>query len=227
MLVHCRDGNQPILGVKRKLWRKDDEHADIADAKFIKIRAEVLKRDQYTCRFCNFKSAKYQEIHHIDNNHKNNELQNLLTVCNLCHQVHHLGMCAMRNGGFIAVIPELTQTEINNIVRAIYVSEYIADTTTVNDKLKSLLAIFQYRGCDTLKTLYKVDISNSYALAETLSTCPDDIYEKRAEIFAHLRLIATKESFHIEQLEYYATNLLTQFFPENWHALTAQLLNRN
>ena len=87
-----RAANQPVFGVKRKLWRKDDEHADVADAGFTPVRTEVLQRDNYPCRFCGFKAAKYQEVHHLDDNHQNNDPQNLLTVCNLCHQVHHLGM---------------------------------------------------------------------------------------------------------------------------------------
>jgi intracellular multiplication protein IcmJ len=218
-----RTANQPVFGVKRKFWRKDDDHADIKDAGFTKVRAEVFQRDNYTCRFCGFKAAKYQEIHHIDDNHQNNDPQNLLTVCNLCHQVHHLGMCAMRNGGFIAAIPELTQTEVNNIVRAIHVAEYIADAA-VRDKLKSLFAIFQFRGKDTLKTLYGGDISNPYILAEIISTCPDDIYAKRAELLAPLRLVASKEAFHAGQLEYYAANNRALFLPESWPPLTHQLL---
>jgi len=218
-----RAANQPVFGVKRKLWRKDDEHADIADAKFTQVRAEVLQRDNYTCRFCGFKSAKYQEVHHLDDNHQNNIQDNLLTVCNLCHQVHHLGMCAMRNGGFIAAIPELTQTEINNIVRAIHVTEHIADET-VRGKLKSLFSIFQFRGFDTLKTLYGIDISTPYALAEILSTCHDDIYVRRADLFAPLRLIATKEAFHAGQIEYYATNNHALFLPKSWPSMTRQLL---
>ncbi len=224
MLGHLnRAANQPVFGVKRTVWRKDDEHADVADAGFTTVRTEVLQRDNYTCRFCGFKAGKYQEVHHIDDNHKNNDPQNLLTVCNLCHQVHHLGMCAMRNGGFIAAIPELTQTEVNNLVRAIHVAEYVADAA-VRDKLKSLFAIFQFRGCDTLKALYGVDISNPYALAETLSTCPDDIYAKRAELFAPLRLVASKEAFHAGQLEYYAANNRALFLPESWPPKTRQLL---
>lgn len=218
-----RAENQPVFGVKRKLWRKDDEHADVADARFTTVRTEVLQRDNYTCRFCGFKAAKYQEVHHLDDNHQNNDPQNLVTVCNLCHQVHHLGMCAMRNGGFIAAIPELTQTEVNNIVRAIHVAEHVADEV-VRNKLKSLFAIFQYRGCDTLKALYGVDISNPYVLAEALSMCPDDIYAKRAELFAPLRLVAYKEAFHAGQLEFYAANYRDRFLPESWTPLTRQLL---
>jgi intracellular multiplication protein IcmJ len=217
-----RISNQPIIGVKRKLWRKDDEHADDADAAFAKVRTKVLQRDNYTCQFCGFKSAKYQEIHHINDNHQKNELKNLITACNLCHQVHHLGMCAMHNSGFISAIPELTQTEVNNLVRAIHVSELVADTV-VKHKLTSLFAILQYRGFDTLKEIYGVDISNPYALAETLSNCPDEIYLKRKELFAPLRLVGTKDAFHAGQIEYYANNHRALFRPENWLPLTRQL----
>ena len=218
-----RKDNQPILGVKRKLWRKDDEHADIADAAFNPVRTEVLQRDNYTCQFCGFKAAKYQEVHHIDDDHNNNSPNNLITVCNLCHQVHHLGMCAMRSGGFIAAIPELTQTEINNLIRAIHVSEFI-DDKVARDKLVGLFSIFQYRGFDTLKRLYGVDISNPFTLAETLSTCPEEIYTNRSDIFSPLRVIASKEAFHAGQLEYYGANNRALFLPENWPPLTRQLL---
>lgn len=217
-----RAANQPIFGVKRKLWRKDDDHAYVADAGFIPVRAEVLQRDGYTCRFCGFKASKYQEVHHLDDNHQNNDPQNLLTICNLCHQVHHLGMCAMRNSGFVAAIPELTQTEINNIVRAIHVSTLIANAT-VRDRLKSLFAIFQFRGIDTLKSLYGLDISNPYILAQTLSSCSDEIYAKRAALFAPLRLVATKEAFHAGQLEFYAADLRSVFNCNNWPDLTHKL----
>ena len=61
---------QPVIGVKRQMFRMDDEHADLADAAFDKVRESVLHRDNYSCRFCAFKSAKYQEVHHFDNNHR-------------------------------------------------------------------------------------------------------------------------------------------------------------
>lgn len=224
MLGHLkRTANQPVPGVKRGVWRKDDEHAHLADAAFSAVRTEVLQRDNYTCRFCGFKAAKYQEVHHLDDNHQNNATQNLLTVCNLCHQVFHYGVTAMRNGAFIAAIPELTQAELNNIVRAIHVAEYVADAA-VRDKLKSLFASFQYRGSDTLKTLFGLDISNLYVPTEVLSVCPDDIYAKRVELLSPLRLVGTKEAFHGGQLEYYAANNRALFLPENWPPLTRQLL---
>jgi len=224
-----RAADQPIFAVKRKRWRKDDEHADIADAGFAHVRASVLQRDNYTCRFCGFKAAKYQEIHHLDDNHQNNSEDNLLTVCTLCHQVHHLGMCAMRGGGFIAAIPELTQTEVNHLVRTIHVTLHIAEQgraidENVRSKLESLYALFRFRGSDTLKTLYGADIITPYILAETLSTCADGIYAKRAELFAPLRIVATREAFHAGQLDHYAADKRNLFLPESWPPLTRQLL---
>lgn len=217
-----RHVEQPMLGVKRRLWRKDDEHADAADINFQPVRVKALNRDNYTCRYCGFKASKYQEVHHLDDDHQNNALENLLTVCNLCHQVFHLGMCAMRNGGFIAVIPELTQTEINNIVRGIFVGSMLSDKH--HDKLQGLYAILEYRGSDTLKTIYGIDISNPYVFAEILSLGDSSIFENRAILMKPLRLIASKNAFHSGQLEYYAKSYPDTFMPDNWIALSRQLM---
>lgn len=129
----------------------------------------------------------------------------------------------MRNSGFLAAIPELTQCEVNNLVRAIHVSELMPDVAA-KEKLKSLFALFQFRGSDTLKMLYGVDISNPYLLTEELSNCPEEMYERRAEVLSPLRLVATKEAFRPGQLDYYAVNNSSLFRPENWPPLTRQLL---
>lgn len=221
-----RAANQPVPGVKRKLWRQDDDHAHLADADFDGTRTKILQRDNYTCRFCSFKAAKYQEIHHLDDNHHNNDESNLLTVCNLCHMVHHVGMFAMNGSGFLAVVPELTQTEVISIVRAIHVASHFADATA-RAKLTSLFAIFQHRG-DILKQCFGkdgVDISNPFNMANVLSMeAADGIYAKRAELLVHLRLIPSKEAFRAGQLEYYAVNNSPVFHPDNWLPFTRQLL---
>lgn len=222
--VFNRLDNQPILGVKRKYWRKDDDHAEIADVGFSNVRTDVLQRDNYTCRFCGFRAAKYQEVHHQDDDHHNNDRENLLTICTLCHQCHHLGMCGMRNGGFLAPIPELTQVEVNHIVRAIHVTDLIA-TSNDRDKLKSLFASFRFRGDDYVKRLFGGEIS-MLEFASLLSDprfLTDDMYEKRSEVLSPLRLVASKDAFHSGQLEYYAANNRSLFLPDNWTPLTRQL----
>jgi intracellular multiplication protein IcmJ len=212
---------QPVPGVKRQMWRKDDEHAHVADAAFAPVRENVLKRDNYSCRFCAHKAPKYQEVHHFDDNHGNNDPSNLLTVCNLCHQVHHLGMCGMRNAGFIAAIPELTQVEVNQLVRAHFVVQMIGDQNS-KDKLTGLYALMRARA-DMLKTAFNLDISSPLLFAEILSVCDDKLFAERAKLVESLRLVPTKEAFHAGQLEYYAVNQRTQFLPENWAAFARQL----
>lgn len=213
---------QPLLGVKRKVWRSDDDHAHFADQAFAPVREQVLKRDNHTCRFCTFKSAKYQEVHHYDDNHANNDPNNLLTVCNLCHQVHHLGMCGMRSAGFIAAVPELTQTEVNHIARAYFVEQMIGDSNT-RDRLTGLYALLKNRA-DILKSAFSLDISSPLLFAEILSGCDDAMYANRKQLLESLRLVPTREAFHSGQLEYYAVNLRSQFLADSWAALARQLM---
>lgn len=56
-------------------------------------RAEAFKRDGYKCRKCG--STENMIIHHIDNSRKNgkekinNNLDNLITLCRICHAKIH------------------------------------------------------------------------------------------------------------------------------------------
>ncbi|MBB3269653.1 MULTISPECIES: HNH endonuclease [unclassified Pseudomonas] len=221
-----RTANQPVFGVRRPLWRSDDDQRKLWRDEHSKVRTSVWQRDNYTCRFCGFKSAKYQELHALDGNAENCTKENLITACNLCRQVHHLGACAMNGTGFFVAVQELTQTEINNIARCIYVNELLGDVA-VNEKLTSLLAAFRFRGSDTLKEIFGGEVITVLGVAETLASktlVSDEEYERRAEWLAPLRLFPTKSAFKDGQLDYYAANNRALFLPDNWSALTGQLL---
>ncbi|CND60645.1 HNH endonuclease [Yersinia enterocolitica] len=201
---------QPIIGVKRKVWRQDDEHADEFDTEFQEIRTTVLKRDNYTCKFCTFKSLHYQEVHHIDDDHSNNSPSNLVTVCSLCHQVHHLGIVAIKGSGFISYIPELTQTEINWIVRTIFVLLHnLKKDDPVINQLHSLYSVFQERGADTLKGVFYhgeksvINLSSPIVLAQYLSLCDDNLFKDRVNSLEGLVVVPTIQAFHSKQLETY------------------------
>ena len=216
----ARFADQPRFGVKRPLWRKDDDHAHLDTPTFAAIRDNVLKRDNFACRFCGFKATRHQEVHHVDGDHQNHDATNLLTVCNLCHQVHHLGMSGMRNAGFIAALPELSQTEVNHIVRAGFVAELLDDQNT-KDRLTGLYALMQARA-DTLKHAFNHDVSSPLLLAETLASCSEAQYQQRDDSLSALRLVPTRAAFYGGQLDYYAANLKTPFSPSHW----AELANR-
>jgi len=83
------------IGVKRRLYRRDDVQSTKFDAVFQAVRGAVLKKNQYRCVFCGARSASASEVHHLDDNHRNNQLENLATVCKLCHPYHHIGQASL------------------------------------------------------------------------------------------------------------------------------------
>lgn len=218
----ARGEAQPLIGVKRKIWRRDDEHAHLADAAFDPMRKTILARDNHTCRFCGFRASKYQEIHHLDDDHTNNNESNLVTVCTLCHQVHHLGMFAMRNAGFLAALPEFTQAEVNHFCRIIHVTSSFAEQA-VAERLQALFALFTSRGMDTLKRPFDCDVSDPYLLTQILSGGDDKLYEARGKSLADLRVVSTKNAFHAGQIAFYAQHCRDQFLPSSWSGLARQM----
>ena len=49
------------------------------------LKNKIKKRDNYSCVMCNSKNKL--EVHHIDYNKKNNEENNLITLCKKCHNI--------------------------------------------------------------------------------------------------------------------------------------------
>ena len=51
-----------------------------------RMRALLQKEIESQCPFCLSKEVDTFEVHHIDENHKNNELNNLIILCPICHK---------------------------------------------------------------------------------------------------------------------------------------------
>jgi hypothetical protein len=127
-----------ILGVKRSTWRMHDPSAEDADAEFEVIKKKVLVRDKYTCQYCRMRTlreedqkkngvfhkgrfAGYFEVHHKDDDHRNNDPDNLLTVCPFCHSVFHCGNAGHREAGSIIWAPWITQEDLNISVHVLFI----------------------------------------------------------------------------------------------------------
>lgn len=86
------------------------------------LKKAVLDRDDNTCQCCGFKSAKYQEIHFVDHNPKNLRMDNLATACIFCHQCFNLDLTTKMRSGVLIWLPEIEQSVLHDIARAIYVA---------------------------------------------------------------------------------------------------------
>lgn len=50
------------------------------------VRGDVIERDKFKCRVC---SDKVIDVHHIDGDHHNNKMINLISLCRKCHGIFH------------------------------------------------------------------------------------------------------------------------------------------
>lgn len=108
------------------------------------LKQRIFERDGNTCRCCGFESSKYQEIHFIDNNHKNYNEDNLATTCIFCHQCFNIENVADMRSGVLIWLPEIEQARLNHIARAIYVAR-ISQGPVAEAARKSLDAIMERR----------------------------------------------------------------------------------
>lgn len=198
-----RFDKQPIISVKRKAWRMDDEHAGVADAGFAQVRMTVLARDKDTCQFCGFFAKNWQEVHHKDDDHQNNDPDNLITICNACHLVHHVGLAAINGFAFISYVPELSQTEVNHLMRMLIIAK-AEKPEEYTDKYESLLSIFKMRGFELFKKAGYSDTANIFNIARSLSeTMSDAEFAQRLDRTHGLRVVPTEQAFSPDQIRFY------------------------
>jgi len=81
--------------------------------KWRQIRLKILERDGYACQYCGFKAEKWQIVHHIGGNPNNNNENNLMTVCQMCNLIEHVGMgCVIQGVVDLYKKAKYTQNEI-------------------------------------------------------------------------------------------------------------------
>lgn len=95
-----------------------------ADSAFLTFQNRVFERDQYTCRYCGFKSKQFLEVINRDCNYLNNRLSNLVTACGFCTQCFFLESVGQGGfgGGVLIYLPEMSQNELNAFCHILFAS---------------------------------------------------------------------------------------------------------
>lgn len=229
---------------KRSVWRMDD-HAGDADKEFQSVRRVILEAYDYTCAYCSQTSEKYQEVHHKDDDHKNNAKSNLVCTCPLCHQVFHIGLAGMKDGADIAYLPELTQAEINQLALVTWLFTETDDGRfdSADDQrafakfhalAKSIQGLFenrrgtvQLRLKEALKKttfpqelLPKIKFSHvsPTLIATVFMQLDEDTYERRGELLGGLRIIPRPVRFK-KQIAHWSAETDRTLPVSTWHKL--------
>jgi intracellular multiplication protein IcmJ len=86
------------------------------------FRAKIQARDKNTCRFCGFKSGKYQQVHFLNGNKRDYRPDNAATICLFCAQCFALEQVGAMRSGLLIWLPELGQGALHHVMRAVFVA---------------------------------------------------------------------------------------------------------
>lgn len=214
-----------VLGVKRKIFRLDDPNGGDSYRLLRSVAPAILNRDKCTCVHCEFRSLKYQEVHHIDDDHNNNSDNNLVTNCPLCHACHHLWMSGHLNKGVIIYLnPQdisLSQADLNSMVRTLWLLE------DSNDRSYALLAtdILSRLRRSEIKARVRILSSDPYLLWEKLTMLDDEEYLNRAQYLRGYYFLPLKTGF-AKPYSFWRQEYARNLGLNNWKHLFEQLNDR-
>lgn len=191
------------ISVKRSVFRSDDPEKEMANSAYKNIRPEILARDSSTCQFCGFRADKYQEVHHLDDDHSNNDPSNLVTTCCLCHANHHIGFSGLKNRGVLIFLnPDwgFTQASINNLMRLIWVS-MDSDDKEISRLCEDVLSRLE-RCSKAAKDM--IGVNELSVLSDFLLGLDESRYASRGTTLSGIYMLPRRDGF-LQQIEYWKT----------------------
>ncbi len=112
-----------VLGIARSSRNARSSSEDNAAGKLtVELKQKIFERDGYTCQCCGFKSAKYQDIHFVNGLRTDIRSENMATACIFCYQCFNLDEVSEMRSGVLVWLPEIEQTALHHIARAVYVA---------------------------------------------------------------------------------------------------------
>lgn len=187
------------------------------DSRMIAVRGKILSRDDYKCFYCGFKAKEHQEIHHFNHDHDDFSEKNLTTICPLCHQSFHLSTCSQSTGGNIIMLKGISQVDLNNLCRMLFVArasgvkEWVNVSKQIYDTLRATITIIDQQispnGSDPMIFAQMLHKLSDTALAE--------------EHMGHFKLLPKYNRFE-KQIEYWRDNVFNDMPVEKWKSLLPQ-----
>ena len=198
-----------ILGIKRGQFRSVDKDSKKADQTFRAVRNKVLEAQDYRCYRCGYQS-KSNEVHHLDDDHHNNALENLKVACKLCHPYSHIGEAARpvrtlaeqagrvpsKAAALIRVPKELKDViraeDLNHLMRVIGVALTDKSEAAHAKRLYAMLTDSEQMR-EFARALYGEESGINSVLpsdvAAAMSHLTDDEYNKRYEYIDDVRVL--------------------------------------
>lgn len=166
-----------------------------ADPRFKQFSKKVWTRDNYTCQYCGFQAADYQQVVNKDNNYRNSKMSNLVTACCLCSQCLFLESINYNDygGGTIIHMPQLTQAELNGLCHVLFCA--IANATSYRADAQALYRSLKFRA-QVVDQILGEGMSNPARLGQVLIDAPlKNRAEVTSNVIGELRLLPSRTKF--------------------------------
>lgn len=146
--------------------------------------ANVMQRDGFSCRCCGFTSRKYQRVVPYDADQAPGGDKHV-TVCTSCERCLELKQTGLMGGGLLVWLPELTQIELNHVVRALYVARSSGD-----DLAKAASRTIDVLTARKAEAKKRLGTDDPLVLATALQEAVDvDSYKARGDRMDGIRLL--------------------------------------
>lgn len=176
--------------------------------KFLLLKKNVLKRDKYNCRYCGFFAKEYQEVINIDQNYRNNHIDNLATACVFCAQCFFVDSLGMSNesGGHIIYLPEMSQASLNNICRVLFCS---ADKDSAyRGRLKAVVLSLQDRTKE-VQNCFGPQADDPKVFGQAWIDAKLPPHAQQHDVLNNLRLLPNKHAFKT-QIDYWKKTIFAK-----------------
>lgn len=148
------------------------------------LKQKILDRDNHVCQCCGFQARKYQDVLCKNGNLLDLSEGNLISACIFCHQCFHLDDVSTMRSGVLLWLPEIKQTDLHHIARAIYVAR-ISQGPIADAARRALDALMKRR--EAIRD--RISTDDPYILASVLKDyLTDNHYSGREKKLEGVRL---------------------------------------
>ncbi|MBI5448089.1 MAG: HNH endonuclease [Gammaproteobacteria bacterium] len=179
-----------------------------ADPAFRAFSLKVFRRDRYVCQFCGFQARDYQEVINLDQNYRNNALQNMTTACCFCSQCFFLQAVGLSDygGGTLIYLPEITQSSLNSFCHVLFCA--ITNDTGYSDSAQSIYRDFKLRS-QQVEAQFGDGASNPAFFGQLMIETQEEPPKNLTGLLKDLRLLPSRAGFRM-QIEHWAALALQE-----------------